>query len=54
MANPAPNLKQSAQALIEEMRFRKAVEEGVAEADRGEFAEPDEVRAAFAQWGVKS
>lgn len=66
MANALPTLKQAAHALIdqlpdtatwddviEEMRFRKAVEEGIAQADRGEFAEPSEVRAAFAKWGVK-
>ena len=39
--------------MIEEMRFRKSVEDGIAQADRGEFAEPSEARAAFAKWGVK-
>lgn len=66
MANALPTLKQVAHALIdqlpdtatwddviEEMRFRKAVEDGIAQADRGEFAETGEVRATFAKWGVK-
>ncbi|MGH8631178.1 MAG: hypothetical protein ACREU7_10520 [Burkholderiales bacterium] len=66
MATATPTLKQAAHALIdqlpdtatwddviEEMRFRKAVEEGIAQADRGEFAQPGDVRAAFAKWGVK-
>lgn len=66
MGNAVPTLKQAAHALIdqlpdtatwddviEEMRFRKAVEDGIAQADQGEFAEPGEVRAAFAKWGVK-
>lgn len=66
MSNPAATLKQRAHELvdqlpesatwddvIEEARFRKAVEEGIVAADRGDFAEPDEVRAAFAKWGVK-
>ena len=39
--------------VIEEVRFRKAVESGVAAADRGSFATEDEVRNAFARWGVK-
>ncbi len=66
MATATPTLKQTAHALIdqlpetaswdevtEEMRLRKAVDEGIAQADRGEFAEPGEVRAAFSKWGVK-
>lgn len=66
MANALPTLKQAAHALIdqlpdtatwddviEEMRFRKSVEDGIAQADRGEFAEPGEVRATFTKWGVK-
>jgi predicted transcriptional regulator len=66
MATAKPTLKQQAHALIdklpdtatwddviEEARFRKAVEEGIAQADRGEFAKPEDVRAAFAKWGVK-
>lgn len=38
---------------IEEVRFRKAVEAGLAAADRGAFATEDEVQAAFARWNVK-
>ncbi|GAC1676996.1 MAG: hypothetical protein NVS9B2_27790 [Steroidobacteraceae bacterium] len=38
--------------LIEQARFRKAVEEGIAAADRGEFASDEEVRRVFAKWGV--
>lgn len=66
MATAASSLKQQAHALIdqlpetatwddviEEMRFRKAVEEGIAQADRGDFARPEDVRAAFAKWGGK-
>jgi predicted transcriptional regulator len=40
--------------VIEEARFRKAVELGIAAADRGAFATGEEVRSAFARWGVKS
>jgi predicted transcriptional regulator len=39
--------------VIEEARFRKAVDSGVAAAERGSFATEDEVRNAFARWGVK-
>ena len=39
--------------VIEEARFRKAVEIGIAAADRGAFATDDELKAAFAKWGVK-
>jgi len=39
--------------VIEEVRLRKAVEEGIAEADRGEFAKPEDVSAAFAKWGAQ-
>jgi len=38
--------------VIEQARFRKAVQEGIAAADRGEFASDDEVRRVFAKWGV--
>jgi len=38
--------------LIEQARFHKAVEEGVAAADRGEFASDEDVRRAFRKWGV--
>ncbi len=40
--------------VIEEARFRRAVEAGIAAADRGGFASDDELRAAFATWGVKT
>jgi len=39
--------------VIEEARFRRAVEAGTHAADRGAFATDEEVRAAFARWGVK-
>ena len=38
--------------VMEEVRFRKAVAVGIAAADRGAFASPEELRAAFARWGV--
>jgi predicted transcriptional regulator len=38
--------------LIEQARFHKAVEEGIAAADRGAFASDEEVRRVFAKWGV--
>jgi len=63
----ATKLKQQAHALIdqlpdsatwddviEEARFCKAVEAGLAAADRGSFATDEEVRAAFTKWGVKT
>ena len=40
--------------VIEEARFRKAVEVGIAAADRRAFATDDELKAAFAKWGVKA
>ncbi len=40
--------------VIEEARFRKAIESGIAAADRGSFATDQEVRDAFARWGVKA
>jgi predicted transcriptional regulator len=40
--------------VIEEARFRRAVELGIAAADRGAFATDEEVRSAFARWGVQS
>ena len=33
--------------VIEEARFRRAVEAGIAAADRGTFAEDQKVRSAF-------
>lgn len=38
--------------VIEQARFRKAVQDGIAAADRAEFASEDDVRRAFAKWGV--
>jgi len=38
--------------VIEQARFRKAVQEGIAAADRGEFASDEEVRRVFRKWGV--
>jgi len=40
--------------VIEEARFRKAVELGIAAADREAFATDEEVRSTFARWGVKA
>ena len=40
--------------VIEEARFRKAVELGIAAANRGSFATNEEVRSAFSRWGVKT
>lgn len=40
--------------VIEEARFRRAVELGMAAADRGAFATDEEVRNAFARRGVKT
>lgn len=40
--------------VIEHARFRKAVQEGVAAADRGEFASDEEVRRVFRKWGVNA
>ncbi|MGB0954503.1 MAG: hypothetical protein ACPGZP_00720 [Panacagrimonas sp.] len=65
MEHVAPNLKQQARELIDQLpdgatwddlieqaRQRQAIETGIAAADRGEFASSEEVRAAFARWGV--
>ena len=38
--------------VMEKVRFRQAVERGLRAADRGEFASPEEVKAAFSRWGV--
>ncbi|MGH8560581.1 MAG: hypothetical protein ACRES4_01270 [Nevskiales bacterium] len=40
--------------VLEEVRFRKAVEAGIAAADRGAFASDKEVKEAFAKWSVKT
>jgi predicted transcriptional regulator len=39
--------------VLEEVRFLKAVDEGIAAADREEFASEEEVKSAFRKWGVK-
>lgn len=39
--------------VIAEARFHRAVEAGIAAADRGAFASDADVKSAFAQWGVK-
>jgi predicted transcriptional regulator len=39
--------------VIEEARFRRAVEAGIAAADRGGFATAEELRTTFASWGIK-
>lgn len=38
--------------VIEEVRFRRAVETGIRAADRGDFASKEELRIAFARWNV--
>lgn len=38
--------------VMEEIRFRRAVETGVKAADREEFVTESEVREAFSSWGV--
>jgi predicted transcriptional regulator len=40
--------------VIEQLRYRKAVQDGIDAADRGEFASDEDVRKAFARWGVKT
>lgn len=39
--------------VIKQARFRNAVQEGIAAADRGEFASEADVRRVFRKWGVK-
>lgn len=38
--------------VIDQARFRKAAQEGIAAADRGEFASDEDVRRVFRKWGV--
>ena len=38
--------------VMEEVRFRRAIEVGTRAADLGEFATKEEIRTAFARWGV--
>lgn len=40
--------------VIEEARYRRAVETGIAAADRAAFASDEDVRSVFAKWGVKA
>lgn len=40
--------------VIEEVRFIKAVESGIASADRGAFATDEEVERTFGKWDVKT
>ena len=40
--------------VIEEARYRRAVEMGIAAADRGSFASDEDVRAVFGKWGVRT
>ena len=40
--------------VIEQARFRKAVQDGIAAADRGEFASDEQVRRVFRKWGVNA
>jgi len=36
----------------DQMRFRRAVQEGLDQADRGQFASAEEIRTVFARYGV--
>lgn len=38
--------------LNEEERILAAIHKGIEEADKGNFATPEEVAASFAKWGV--
>lgn len=38
--------------VMEKVRFRQAVERGIQASDRGEFATKEDVKNAFARWGV--
>ena len=40
--------------VIEEARFRRAVEVGILAADQDVFATDEEINSAFARWGVKT
>ncbi|MGK0441909.1 MAG: putative transcriptional regulator [Pseudohongiellaceae bacterium] len=40
--------------VMEKVRFRQAVERGIDAADRGEFASSNDVKNAFARWGVNA
>jgi predicted transcriptional regulator len=47
--DPERLVKSAALRLLEEDRFRAAVREGIAQADRGEFIEEEEMDARFEQ-----
>lgn len=66
MASPTHSIKEDLHALAEQLPanatwkdvayeayVRQEIEAGLAEARRGEFASEDEVRDAFAKWGVQ-
>lgn len=38
--------------VMEEVRFRRAVETGIQAANRNEFVTQEELKVAFARWGV--
>ncbi|MEA5446396.1 hypothetical protein VCB98_11255 [Gammaproteobacteria bacterium AB-CW1] len=40
--------------VMELLRYREAVAEGLAAADRGEYASEDAVRRVFAKYGLRS
>lgn len=45
--NPEAFVKKAALRLLDDARFRAAVREGIAQADRGEFVDEKEVDALF-------
>jgi predicted transcriptional regulator len=47
--DPARLVKDAALRLLEDVRFRAAVREGIEQADRGEFIEEAEMDARFEQ-----
>lgn len=40
--------------VMEKVRFRRSVEAGIRAADRGEFASSEQIKSAFARWGVNA
>ena len=66
MSSPTHGIKETMHTLAEQLPadatwkdmayeayVRQEIEAGLAEAKRGEFANEDEVRDAFAKWGVQ-
>ena len=66
MSTNAHNIKQALHALADQLPdnatwkdvvyeayVRQEIEAGLSEARRGGFANPDDVQAAFAKWGVQ-